>query len=144
MWLIGSGVPDQYEVGCLNEPSCLAMWDCMRESQCGLETGIAACYCGANADFNACEAASYVPTGACKNEFLDAFEAQWGRPPTGNSEVLSGVLPGPGNNNPYAAAINIAQRCYLPDEYGLSLRLQLEQSGVTSDVIDACINTCFP
>lgn len=144
MWLLGSGIPDQFEVGCLNESSCLDMWDCMRESQCALETGIAACYCGDGADFNACEGPAYVPTGVCKAEFLEAFEVQWGRPPTGNSEVLSGVLPSAGNNNPYSVAINIAQRCYLPDTYGLSLRVQLEQSGVASEVIDTCINSCFP
>jgi cysteine-rich repeat protein len=144
--LNGSGVPDAWQTGCLQEVTCMDLWGCLRDSLCHMERGFAACYCGEAADFNACESSSFMPTGVCEDEFLAAFEVQWGRPPTDNAELLAGFSEGPSNNNPYAAAIYIADLCLTPDSSVLytPLRIQLEQSGVSPEVADGCVNACFP
>jgi cysteine-rich repeat protein len=144
-WFTGSGIPDFFEVGCLEEPTCLDLWSCVRENQCSLDATFAHCYCGDTADLLACEGPTFVPVGDCKDEMRAAFRKQWGVEANSNSQLLGGVAFGSPNNNPFTAAYYIAQRCYTPDTSAITpLRDQLTASGVAPGVVDACVAACFP
>jgi cysteine-rich repeat protein len=143
----GNGIPnDPFGLGCLQDPLCLDLWDCERESLCFLE-GLAACYCGPGADFSACERSTYVLTGECKDEMLAAFEEQWGRPPNNNIEMMDNffqVPPAP-SRGPLVNASYIVDTCLVPDgAFVTTLREQLTASGLSSQDVDTCMNACFP
>jgi cysteine-rich repeat protein len=141
-----------FEVGCMNDEACFNLWNCYRSTQCVYRAGtyFHACYCGtlpngSAVDENECRMATYEPTGACVDETLAAFEAQWRQPPTDNAEVLqlfNDYQMGPGARMPsYAIATYLAMGCLQgPD----STRGILEASGVTDPPVAECISACYP
>lgn len=149
-WFNGSENPaDIFAVGCLEDEACSNLWECERETLCFSDPySIANCYCGLNADLTACEGASYVPTGPCKNEIRAAFNAQWGRDPVNNLEMLTSFVRVSDNPyNPLTTSTLIATVCMVPDSNSLgdpTLRQQLTDSGLGPDEVTACMNACFP
>jgi cysteine-rich repeat protein len=150
MLLNGNGIPgDPFGPGCLQDPVCMALWDCERESKCGTyPKAFGTCYCGPDqADLDACESNDFVPKGVCKNELLTAFEEQWGRPPTNNSEIVDSFfsVPPTPSKGPLITTTLLIDSCLGPEGgFVPPLREQLTNSGLTPDEVTACMAACFP
>lgn len=144
-WLEGDPSFAAFSAGCLNDDACFALWTCFQTTQCA-QSELYRCYCG-NVAADACERPSYLPTGPCKDQFIDAFQAQFQYEPQSNSEILdrySDPSVPPGGYASYFIANDLAQFCLVPDGRSSPLRAILEANGLSAPEVDACVEACLP
>ncbi|MEN9581803.1 MAG: hypothetical protein RJA70_4812, partial [Pseudomonadota bacterium] len=143
------GGVDTAGLGCLGDPACFKLWSCAVETNCLNEsgTGFFGCYCGDGVSIGDCSAPSFVPTGSCKDEVLEAREAQQGFPFKENAELISEISLDPTPRDGRYPSANIARTLIEGCLDSAVLQSDLEAAKAADRLgpytVDQCLAACI-
>jgi len=139
------GIPDQpgYELGCLNDPPCRELLECILKEKCGAKIANTECYCGTEqASIDSCENESFKPQGPCREQIKAAYKSQFGTASDpSNFEIVStffdtGLAPG----RPYS--FFIPETLFDVNLFRNPLAERLKASNVPDEKIVSCVKAC--